>query len=84
MKFYQLEESYCDCVGSWTNIIESFTDKDVADYWCEVFNQENECEYTDYLVSTIKPLQHTYDDLIEHPIKHDIEILERYKQWRRL
>lgn len=82
--FYLLTESYCDCAGSWSNIIESFEDENVANYYAEVFNGQNDCQYTSYYVDRIEPMKTTYDEIIDNVTKYDLEILERYRQWRRL
>lgn len=83
-EFYQLVENYCDWAVSYTNIIESFTDKDVAEYWCELFNKENQCSYTDYYVYAREPLEHTMEDLLDNVLKYESEIYQRYNQWVRM
>lgn len=82
--FYQLVESYCDCQFAYTNIVESFEDEDVANYYAETFNEQNECGYTSYYVERIEPKQLTYDEIIDNTVKYDLEILECYRQWRRM
>lgn len=82
--FYQLVESYCDCAVAYSNIVESFLDKDVADYWCEVFQKENQCSYTDYYVYTREPIEYGIEDLLNNMSKYNSEIYERYNQWVRM
>lgn len=84
MAFYQLVENYCDCAVWYSNIVESFENEDVANYYAETFNELNECEYTSYYVDRIEPKQLSYDEVIDNVNKYDLEILECYRQWRRM